>query len=117
MLSHFVLTLLYDSSVSGAGGPGRRRRGGARGRGRRVPRRGARAAAASASRPSPALTAASQPDPNAQPNLNAIYTAPPVFVRSVPNASLYTVGGGEDTISVVHLWGAAGARRARSLSQ
>ena len=46
-----------------------------------------------------------KPDPNALPNLNPILTAPHTFVRSVPNASLYTVGSGDDTINVVHLWG------------
>eukprot|EP00948_MAST-09A_sp_MAST-9A-sp1_P004194 g4194.t1 len=45
------------------------------------------------------------PDPNAKPNLNAVYTSPPRFVRSVPNASLFHVGEGDDTISIVHLWG------------
>ena len=46
-----------------------------------------------------------KPDPNAQPNLNPILTTPHTFVRSVPNASLYTVGSGDDSINVVHLWG------------
>ena len=47
------------------------------------------------------------PKPNAQPNLNHIYTSAPTFVKSVTNASLYHVGDGEDQISVVHLWGNA----------
>ncbi|EGD79182.1 hypothetical protein PTSG_09912 [Salpingoeca rosetta] len=46
-----------------------------------------------------------KPDPNAKPNLNPIYTEAPVLVRSVKNAKLYTVGGGNDTISLVHLYG------------
>eukprot|EP00056_Hartaetosiga_gracilis_P018864 m.12224 g.12224 ORF g.12224 m.12224 type:complete len:441 (-) comp7141_c0_seq1:1530-2852(-) len=46
-----------------------------------------------------------KPDPNAQQNLNAIYTEKPAFVRSVNNAKLYSVGGGNDTIALVHLWG------------
>ena len=37
--------------------------------------------------------------------MNAILTGDPVFVRKVTNAALYTVGSGDDTISVVHLWG------------
>lgn len=45
------------------------------------------------------------PDPNAKPNLNAITMGNPVHVRSVPNASLYHVGEGDDRISIVHLWG------------
>lgn len=45
------------------------------------------------------------PNPNAQPNLNAIVTDEPVFVRSVPNALLYTVGTGDDMINLVHLYG------------
>ena len=45
-----------------------------------------------------------KPDPLAQPNLHPIDTKAPVFVREVENASLYTVGTGEDSFSVVHLW-------------
>ncbi|EDQ88770.1 uncharacterized protein MONBRDRAFT_32718 [Monosiga brevicollis MX1] len=45
------------------------------------------------------------PKPDAQPNLNAIYDSAPVLVRQVANAKLYRVGGGNDTINVVHLWG------------
>eukprot|EP00043_Microstomoeca_roanoka_P004787 m.51843 g.51843 ORF g.51843 m.51843 type:complete len:440 (+) comp12654_c0_seq1:210-1529(+) len=45
------------------------------------------------------------PSPNAQPNHNSIYTSAPVLVRSVQNAKLYTVGGGDDVINVVHLYG------------
>jgi hypothetical protein len=46
-----------------------------------------------------------KPHPDAKPNLNTIFTADPVFVREVKNAKLYTVGDGDDKISVVHLWG------------
>ena len=46
-----------------------------------------------------------QPDPNAKPNLNPIQTAPPKFIKSVANGKLYTVGDGDDMISVVHVWG------------
>ena len=46
-----------------------------------------------------------QPSPNAKPNFMPVYTDAPVFVKSVENAQLYTVGSGDDTISVVHVWG------------
>ena len=46
-----------------------------------------------------------KPHPDAKPNLNPIFTSDPVFVREVKNAKLYTVGDGDDKISVVHLWG------------
>eukprot|EP00049_Salpingoeca_infusionum_P004226 m.75950 g.75950 ORF g.75950 m.75950 type:complete len:455 (-) comp12468_c0_seq1:238-1602(-) len=46
-----------------------------------------------------------KPDPDAKMNMNAIMKDPPKFVRSVKNAKLYTVGTGDDTINVVHLWG------------
>jgi isopenicillin-N N-acyltransferase-like protein len=46
-----------------------------------------------------------KPSPGAKPNLNAIITGDPVFVREVPNAKLYYVGSGDDVIPVVHLWG------------
>jgi hypothetical protein len=36
-----------------------------------------------------------------------ILTDPPIFVKSVPNGKLYTVGSGDDTVPVVHLWGSA----------
>jgi len=45
------------------------------------------------------------PDPNAQPNTNPIYTLAPTFVTSVPNAQLWTVGEGQNTVPIVHLWG------------
>lgn len=39
-------------------------------------------------------------------NLNPVDRSEPVFVRSVPNGELYTVGtGGQDEISLVHLYG------------
>ena len=37
--------------------------------------------------------------------MNPIYTNAPTFVKSVPNAQLWYVGGGDDIINVVHLWG------------
>lgn len=46
-----------------------------------------------------------KPKPDAKPNLNPIFTSDPIFVREVKNAKLYTVGDGDDKISVVHLWG------------
>ena len=46
-----------------------------------------------------------KPSPSAKPNLNPILTGDPVFVRSVKNAKLYKVGTGDDSISLVHLWG------------
>lgn len=45
------------------------------------------------------------PGPNGAPNAMPILTGNPVFVRSIPNAALYTVGSGDDTLPVVHLWG------------
>lgn len=57
---------------------------------------------------SPAVFAAEcngKPSPDAKPNLNPILTGAPVFVKSVTNAKLYTVGSGDDIINVVHLWG------------
>jgi hypothetical protein len=46
-----------------------------------------------------------QPSPNAQPNLNPIYSNPPTFVKSVPNGQLWVAGEADDTINIVHLWG------------
>ena len=46
-----------------------------------------------------------QPDPDAKPNLNPIQAAPPEFVSSTSNGKLYTVGHGDDMISLVHVWG------------
>lgn len=45
------------------------------------------------------------PKPDAKPNTKPILTGAPVFVRSVPNGKLYTVGSGDDIIPVVHVWG------------
>eukprot|EP01102_Stenamoeba_stenopodia_P020893 TRINITY_DN8296_c0_g1_i1.p1 TRINITY_DN8296_c0_g1~~TRINITY_DN8296_c0_g1_i1.p1 ORF type:complete len:480 (-),score=84.84 TRINITY_DN8296_c0_g1_i1:72-1430(-) len=46
------------------------------------------------------------PDPNAQPNMNPIFTDAPVFVASVPNGTLYTIGpAGPSQIQIVHVWG------------
>ncbi|KAL5471501.1 hypothetical protein EMCRGX_G029624 [Ephydatia muelleri] len=45
------------------------------------------------------------PSPDAKPNTNPIQTAPPVFVRSVENGKLYTVGDADDKVPVVHVWG------------
>ncbi|XP_006823777.1 protein dcd1A-like [Saccoglossus kowalevskii] len=47
----------------------------------------------------------SGPDPHAKPNLNPIQTDPPVFVKQIKNAKLYTVGKGDDQIKVLHVWG------------
>lgn len=47
-----------------------------------------------------------QPDPDAPPNLSGVYDGEPVFVRSGPNAKLYQVGTANDSIHVLHLWGA-----------
>lgn len=55
--------------------------------------------------PSNAAFCNGKPKPDAKPNLNPIFTSDPVFVREVKNAKLYTVGDGDDKISVVHLWG------------
>ena len=55
--------------------------------------------------PSGAAFCNGKPKPDAKPNLNPIFTSSPVFVREVKNAKLYTVGDGDDKISVVHLWG------------
>ncbi|XP_077988523.1 protein dcd1A-like [Glandiceps talaboti] len=46
-----------------------------------------------------------KPDPHAKPNLNPIQTAPPVFVKEIKNAKLYTVGTEDELIKVLHLWG------------
>ena len=46
-----------------------------------------------------------QPSPNAQPNLNPIYTNAPVYVKSVENGELWTVGEADDLINIVHVWG------------
>lgn len=48
-----------------------------------------------------------QPDPNAQQNLLKTATGEPTLVRTVKNAKLYSVGEGEDTIDVVHIYGKA----------
>ena len=47
------------------------------------------------------------PSPDAKPNVNSVIDAvgSGVFVRSVPNGSLYHVGNDDDRFSVVHLWG------------
>jgi len=55
--------------------------------------------------PSNAAFCNGKPKPDAKPNLNPIFTSSPIFVREVKNAKLYTVGDGDDKISVVHLWG------------
>ena len=38
-------------------------------------------------------------------NLLPIDDAPPKFVKQVKNGKLYTVGQGDDTRSLIHLWG------------
>lgn len=45
------------------------------------------------------------PSPNAQANMKPILTDPPVFLNSVPNGKLYTVGEGNDTAHLLHLFG------------
>lgn len=46
-----------------------------------------------------------QPDPNAPPNLNPIFSLPPVFVDSTKNGKLYVAGQKEDQIFLLHVWG------------
>eukprot|EP00058_Branchiostoma_floridae_P015574 XP_002601062.1 hypothetical protein BRAFLDRAFT_75498 [Branchiostoma floridae] len=46
-----------------------------------------------------------KPEPRTVGNNNPIQADPPKFVRSVTNGKLYTVGEGDETIQVVHLWG------------
>ncbi|XP_066302975.1 protein dcd1A-like [Branchiostoma lanceolatum] len=46
-----------------------------------------------------------KPEPRTVGNNNPIQAEPPKFVRSVENGKLYTVGEGDETIQVVHLWG------------
>ncbi|XP_065179783.1 protein dcd1A-like [Sycon ciliatum] len=46
-----------------------------------------------------------KPNPNAKPNNNPIDVSEPVFVKSVPNGKLFTVGSGEDMFHVVHVYG------------
>jgi hypothetical protein len=46
-----------------------------------------------------------KPGPDAKPNNMPIFTGAPVFVKSVTNGKLYTVGSGDDQVPVVHLWG------------
>ena len=41
--------------------------------------------------------------------MNPVYTNAPTFVKSVPNAQLWYVGGGDDILNVVHLWGLCAA--------
>jgi isopenicillin-N N-acyltransferase-like protein len=38
-------------------------------------------------------------------NLIPIDSAPPRFVRAVPNGKLFTIGTGDDTKTLIHLWG------------
>ncbi len=44
----------------------------------------------------------SKPGP---PNLEAVITDKPKFVRQVANGKLYTVGTGDDEMDVMHVWG------------
>lgn len=46
-----------------------------------------------------------KPNPNAQSNTLPINTLPPVYVRSVKNGHLFTVGTGDYEVPVVHLYG------------
>ncbi|KAJ8316334.1 hypothetical protein KUTeg_006348, partial [Tegillarca granosa] len=45
------------------------------------------------------------PDPNAQQNNNPIYRGSPTLVKTVQNGKLYTVGNGEDSFYIAHIWG------------
>jgi len=48
------------------------------------------------------------PDPKAMQNLNSVIDTPPVLIKQVKNAKLYSVGGNPgdaDSIPLVHLWG------------
>jgi len=45
------------------------------------------------------------PNPNAQPNMNPINTEAPVFVASVENGTLYTLGTGPTQVAILHVWG------------
>lgn len=46
-----------------------------------------------------------KPNPDAQPNMNPIWTGTPTFVSSTTNGTLYTVGEGNDTVHLLHVWG------------
>ena len=51
----------------------------------------------------------SKPGKSAHPNLNPIYTDEPTFVKKYQDdkgneAQHWTVGEGDDTISIVHIW-------------
>eukprot|EP01116_Phalansterium_solitarium_P023469 TRINITY_DN8231_c0_g1_i1.p1 TRINITY_DN8231_c0_g1~~TRINITY_DN8231_c0_g1_i1.p1 ORF type:complete len:429 (+),score=169.95 TRINITY_DN8231_c0_g1_i1:93-1379(+) len=52
-----------------------------------------------------ACSAQLPPQCHGTPNLYPIQDAPPTFVKSVPNGKLYTVGQGDETISLVHVFG------------
>ena len=45
--------------------------------------------------------------PPGAPNLHPVDTAPPQFVRAVPNGKLYTIGPADDHKELVHVWGSA----------
>ncbi|XP_071103866.1 protein dcd1B-like isoform X1 [Haliotis cracherodii] len=45
------------------------------------------------------------PSPSAVPNLLPVDTRPPTLVRTIKNAKLFTVGTGEDSYYVLHLYG------------
>ena len=52
-----------------------------------------------------AATALRLPSCHGTNNTIPLWTAPPTFVSSVTNGKLYTAGTGNDTFSVLHLWG------------
>ncbi|XP_067686914.1 protein dcd1B-like [Haliotis asinina] len=45
------------------------------------------------------------PSPSAVPNLLPVETRPPTLVRTIKNAKLFTVGTGEDSYYILHLYG------------
>ncbi len=46
-----------------------------------------------------------KPSPSAQPNLHPIQSGAPKLLGTVPNGVLQSVGEGDETIRVVHVWG------------
>ena len=46
-----------------------------------------------------------QPSPDAKPNLNGIESGSPRLVGTTTHGKLFTVGGGDDIIQLLHVWG------------
>eukprot|EP00026_Physarum_polycephalum_P008362 Phypoly_transcript_08444.p1 GENE.Phypoly_transcript_08444~~Phypoly_transcript_08444.p1 ORF type:complete len:437 (+),score=72.28 Phypoly_transcript_08444:68-1378(+) len=46
-----------------------------------------------------------KPNPDAQPNMNPIWTGTPTFLNSTENGKLFTVGEGNDTVHLLHVYG------------